>query len=94
MIAFNAVGRMSALFLIFILYANNIVYLNAQPTLAPTMSTGAQNYTVTQVSGDKNDSCLDTVAIEGVTDVLTHVLYLTLSLSFSLSPRPCSMWMD
>ena len=50
MIAFNAVGRMSALFLVFILYANNIMYSNAQPTIAPTMNTGAQNYTVTQVS--------------------------------------------
>jgi hypothetical protein len=85
MIAFNAVGRMSALFLFFILYANNIVYSNAQPTLAPTMSTGAQNYTVTQVSGDNNESCLDTVAIEGVTNVLTHALYLSLSLPIFIS---------
>ena len=94
MIAFNAVGRMSALFLFFILYANNIVYSNAQPSMAPTMSTGAQNYTVTQVSGDKNESCLNNVAIEGVADVLKHALYLSLSLSFSLSSRPCSTWMD
>ena len=49
MIAFNSVGRMSALFLLFVLYANNIVYSNAQPTMAPTMNTGTQNYTVTQV---------------------------------------------
>ena len=85
MIAFNAIGRMSALFLFFILYANNIVYSNAQPSMAPTMSTSAQNYTVTQVSGDNNESCLDTGAIEGVTDVLKHALYLSLSLPIFLS---------
>ena len=42
MFASRAVGRMSALFLFFIFYANSIAYSNAQPTMAPTASTNAK----------------------------------------------------
>jgi hypothetical protein len=133
MTAFNAVGRLSTLFLFFILYTNNIVYSTAQPTMAPTMneestmaptmnaqstmaptmnaqstmaptmnaqstmaptmkstiaptmSTGPQDYTVTQVSRDRNKSCLDTVAVVAVTDVLKHAPSLNFFLPFFLS---------
>ena len=70
MLAINAVGRMSTLFLFFILFANNIMCPNAQPTLAPTA--GPPMYTVTQVSDMKN--CSYSTAIVAVADMLRHVL--------------------
>ena len=69
----NAVGRMSTLFLFFILFANNIMCPNAQPTVAPTASMGPLMYTVTQVSDTL--TCMYSIAIiVAVTDVHKHVL--------------------
>lgn len=73
MLAFKAVVRMSALVLFFIFHANNIVYSNAQPTLAPTASSSAQLYTVTQVS-DTEKNCTYHEAKFAATDVLKHTL--------------------
>ena len=62
---------MSALFLFFILYTNNILCSNAQPTAAPTASTASQTYTVTQVI-DTTNNYMSIVSIAGMTDVLMH----------------------
>ena len=70
MVAICAVGRMSALFLFFILYTNNILCSNAQPTLAPTAS-GPQIYTVIQVI-DTTKKCISIASTADKIDVLMH----------------------
>ena len=71
MVAFSVAGRMSALFLFIVLCTNNILCTNAQPTLAPTASSGPQTYTVSQVI-DTTKNCMIIASTADIIDVLMH----------------------